>query len=62
MIKLEGEHLLPGQIGHFFIILALMSSLVSLISFGVASTKSDLSQKNEWLKFGKINFTIKRKD
>ena len=58
MIKFEGEHLLPGQIGHFFILLALMSSLVSLISYGVASTKADLSQKNDWLKFGKINFII----
>jgi cytochrome c-type biogenesis protein CcmF len=58
MIKFEGEHLLPGQIGHFFIILALMSSLVSLISYGIASTKTDLTQKNDWLKFGEINFIV----
>jgi len=58
MIKFEGEHLLPGQIGHFFIVLALVSSLVSLISHAIASTKTDLTQKNDWLKFGKINFII----
>jgi len=58
MIKFEGEHLLPGQIGHFFIILALVSSLISLISYGVASTKADLAQKNDWQRFGKINFII----
>ncbi len=58
MIKFEGEHLLPGQIGHFFIILALVSSLISLISYGVASTKADLAQKYDWQRFGKINFII----
>ena len=58
MIKFEGEHLLPGQLGHFFVILALVSSFISLISFFTASRTSAIELKNQWLKFARINFII----
>ena len=58
MIKFEGEHLIPGQIGHFFVILALVTSLISLISFFNASRIDQVEDKNQWLKFGRINFFI----
>jgi cytochrome c-type biogenesis protein CcmF len=56
MIKFEGEHLLPGQIGHFFVILALIASLLSLISFFSASRTSDLIEKYKWEKIAKFSF------
>ena len=58
MQKFEGEHLLPGQLGHFFIILALVSSLIALISFFNASRTQNETDKNQWMKFAKINFAI----
>jgi cytochrome c-type biogenesis protein CcmF len=36
-----GEHLLPGQIGHFFAVLSLMASLVATIAFGKAFRTAD---------------------
>jgi cytochrome c-type biogenesis protein CcmF len=36
-MKFEGEHLLPGQIGHFFVLLAFVASVISTIAYGVSS-------------------------
>ena len=36
----ENEHLLPGQVGHFFVLLAFVASIISAISYFKAS-KSD---------------------
>ncbi len=58
MIQFEGEHLLPGQIGHFFVILALVSAMVSLIGFVAAFRTPDLQQKQAWQKFSSISFGI----
>lgn len=55
-MKFEGEHLLPGQIGHFFVILALVSSLISVISFFKSSSAQDETDQKSWYRFGKINF------
>ena len=37
----ENEHLIPGQVGQFFIVLAFVASIVSAISYFMAS-KIDL--------------------
>ena len=58
MIKFEGEHLLPGQIGHLFVIIALIASLISLISFFNASRSVDLTEKNKWINLGRASFII----
>lgn len=58
MIPFEGEHLLPGQIGHFFVLLALISSFVSIVSFYIASTSKDEVAGNTWLRYGKLTFSI----
>lgn len=58
MIKFEGEHLLPGQIGHFFVILALISSLIALIAFFSASRTQDIIEKKQWERLGRIHFII----
>lgn len=36
-----GEHLLPGQLGHFFIILSLVSSLVATFAYYMASRQTN---------------------
>ena len=47
----KGEHLLPGQLGQFFIVLAFGSALLSTISYYYATTnKFDTS----WRRIGRI--------
>lgn len=58
MTIFEGEHLLPGQLGHFFVVLALISSLVSLISFFIASRAQNAEEKMTWLKYAQSIFYI----
>ena len=54
----ENEHLLPGQIGHFFVLLAFISSIVSAIAYFTAS-KIDLeNEKYSWLKIGRGAFYL----
>ncbi len=55
-MQFEGEHLLPGQIGHFFVLLAFIASILSTIGFATASFKSDLVEKKSWLNFARIAF------
>jgi len=53
-----GEHLLPGQLGHFFIVLALVSALVATISYFKATNTRDLSDEGSWKKLGRVAFSI----
>jgi cytochrome c-type biogenesis protein CcmF len=52
----EGEHLLPGQVGHFFVIVALVASLLALIGYSKASFAADIEKKSSWLRFSRIAF------
>lgn len=55
-MEFEGEHLLPGQIGHFFVLLAFVASIISTIAYFTASRKTDLVEKKSWLRFARISF------
>ena len=55
-MKFEGEHLLPGQIGQFFVLLAFIASIISTIAFATASFKTDLIEKKSWLNFARLSF------
>ena len=55
-MQFEGEHLLPGQIGHFFVILAFIASLVSTIAYFRASRQDDIAEKQSWIRFARIAF------
>jgi cytochrome c-type biogenesis protein CcmF len=57
-MKFEGEHLFPGQVGHFFVILAFIASLISTIAFFTASRSKDLTEKRSWLRMARIAFFI----
>ncbi|MEO8414104.1 MAG: cytochrome c biogenesis protein CcsA [Ginsengibacter sp.] len=54
----EGEHLLPGQVGHFFVLLAFVASLVSTISYFKASFVTQESEKRSWILFARGAFFI----
>jgi len=53
-----GEHLLPGQIGHFFTILFLVSSLVATLAYFKASRLQVVYEKQSWVKIARIAFLI----
>ncbi len=55
-MKFEGEHLLPGQIGHFFVVLAFVASILSTIAYFTASRATDINQKKSWLRFARTAF------
>jgi cytochrome c-type biogenesis protein CcmF len=54
----ENEHLIPGQVGQFFIVLAFVSSIVSAISYFTASKVQLENEKQKWLKMARTVFFI----
>ena len=57
-MKFEGEHLIPGQVGHFFVLLAFITSLLSTISFFISSREKDILQRKSWLKYARFSFLL----
>jgi cytochrome c-type biogenesis protein CcmF len=55
-MQFVGEHLLPGQIGHFFVLLAFVASIISTIAYFTAGRKNDLAEKRSWLNFARLAF------
>ena len=55
----NGEHLLPGQIGHFFGILSLVASLLATITFLKANylPKGSVERKC-WLVYARVFFLL----
>ncbi len=53
-----GEHLLPGQTGHFFTILSLVASLIATIAFYKASGNSIIAERNSWLRLARAAFFL----
>jgi cytochrome c-type biogenesis protein CcmF len=54
----ENEHLLPGQVGHFFVLLAFVASIVSVISYFKASKTQLENEKQSWIRFARTAFFI----
>ncbi|HRN78875.1 MAG TPA: cytochrome c biogenesis protein CcsA [Ferruginibacter sp.] len=56
-MNFEGEHLLPGQLGHFFVILAFIASLVATVAwFNANRTASIPDRAQSWLKLARAAF------
>jgi cytochrome c-type biogenesis protein CcmF len=53
-----GEHLLPGQIGHFFAVLSLMASLVATIAYAWAFRTQASPEKQAWIRMARVAFFI----
>ncbi|MFN8243384.1 MAG: cytochrome c biogenesis protein CcsA [Ferruginibacter sp.] len=58
MIKFEGEHLLPGQLGHFFVILAFVASLLSTLAYFFASRQKDTTLQISWIRYARVAFLV----
>jgi len=53
-ISFQGEHLLPGYLGHFFVVLSFVAAGLATFSFIKASRSSEQS----WLKLGRNSFYV----
>jgi cytochrome c-type biogenesis protein CcmF len=53
----QGEHLLPGHIGQFFVILSFGAALLSTISYFFATTSTNKLDKS-WLFMGRLGFFL----
>jgi cytochrome c-type biogenesis protein CcmF len=51
-----GEHLLPGQLGHFFIVLSLVASLVATFSYFMATRTKPEQDAGYWKRLGRFAF------
>ncbi len=57
-MKFIGEHLLPGQLGHFFILLAFVASLVASIAYFKSSGKTQSPAHAQWIKIARAAFLV----
>jgi cytochrome c-type biogenesis protein CcmF len=54
----NGENLVPGQLGHFFVILAFVASILAGVSYFLAVQSKDEANKQSWKKLGRLGFTV----
>nr|MCU0396040.1 cytochrome c biogenesis protein CcsA [Chitinophagaceae bacterium] len=53
-----GEHLLPGQIGHFLVILSLVASAVATVAFYMSFKSGDLAAQSSWKRLARVAFAL----
>jgi cytochrome c-type biogenesis protein CcmF len=53
-----GEHLLPGQIGHFCAVLSLVASLVASLAYFRSTKCTTESDKNSWKRIARVAFGL----
>ena len=53
-----GEQLLPGQLGHFLVILSFVASLIATISYFMAGRAPGHVEAAHWKRMGRISFFI----
>ena len=57
-MEFEGEHLGIGKVGHFFVLLAFVTSLLATISYAIAAKKINPEEKSSWIRFARISFYL----
>src|SRR5688500_5298166 len=57
-MEFVGEHLLPGQLGHFFAILSLVASLIATFAFFKATNRAEITESYGWKKLASIAFLV----
>ena len=57
-MQYNGEHLFPGQLGHFAILLSFVSSIIATIAYFKANSAIEGPEKWSWLRFARMAFFI----
>ncbi|MBS1934014.1 MAG: cytochrome c biogenesis protein CcsA, partial [Bacteroidetes bacterium] len=53
-----GEHLLPGKLGNFFVMLSFAASFVACIGFFKATNAKSIEEESSWKRFARIAFAV----
>ena len=53
-----GEHLLPGKLGQFFVVLSFAASFVATYSYFKAASAKNLDDQGAWKRLGRLAFYI----
>src|SRR5215204_3242400 len=53
-----GEHLFPGQVGHFLIVVSLVASLVASVAYFKSANSAIQSDADNWRRLGRIAFVV----
>src|SRR5688500_6056298 len=53
-----GEHLLPGQLGHFLLVLSFVAALVATFAYYRATTSTAIDDQRSWKKLARIAFIV----
>src|SRR5688572_33065538 len=53
-----GEHLFPGQIGHFLVVLSLVASLIATIAYFKSTNAKTLALADSWKRIARVAFAI----
>lgn len=53
-----GEHLFPGQAGHFFAVLSLIASLIATVAYFKASRTELETTKSGWIRMARVAFLV----
>ncbi len=53
-----GEHLLPGEWGHFLVVVSFVTTLLAMVSFGYAWHTKDTIEKKRWIRFARALFAV----
>ena len=53
-----GEHLLPGQLGHFLLVLSLVTAVIATYSYYRATTSKLPEDQSSWKRLARIAFII----
>lgn len=54
----DNEHLLPGQIGHFFVLLAFVTAIISAVAYFKSTRASIETEKSSWIRFARGAFYL----
>jgi cytochrome c-type biogenesis protein CcmF len=55
-MEYTGEHLLPGQLGHFFVVLSLVASLVATFAYFKSVSTEHIGGSQSWKKLARFAF------
>ncbi len=55
-MEYNNEHLLPGQLGHFFLLLAFVASILAFVAYSASVNAKQQKDKDSWARIGRWAF------
>ncbi len=55
-IQYVGEHLLPGKLGHFFVLLGFVSAILAAVAYYFATSPKQIAHHKSWNNIGRVSF------